>query len=103
MQTVRNALRRAERLGQTNDGKQILLLDAQADDPALREIGRLRELAFRRVGEGSGASRDLDRFDTWYRHLVLWDEVELEIVESGFSRVAHSDRWASFMAGPRAA
>jgi putative hemolysin len=80
VQTVRNALRRAERLGQTSDGKQILLLDAQADDPALREIGRLRELAFRRVGEGSGASRDLDRFDTWYRHLVLWDEVELEIV-----------------------
>ena len=46
----------------------------------LREIGRLRELSFRRVGEGSGLRRDLDRFDTHYRHLVLWDEQALAIV-----------------------
>ncbi len=77
---VRRALRGAEVLGQTTDGKQILLLDAQADCPALREIGRLRELAFRRVGEGTGARRDLDRYDTDYRHLVLWDEPALAIV-----------------------
>jgi putative hemolysin len=76
---VRNALRKAERLGQTTDGKQILLLDALADCPALREIGRLRELAFRRVGEGTGARRDLDRYDTHYHHLVLWDEQALAI------------------------
>ncbi|GAA0721927.1 lysophospholipid acyltransferase family protein [Dokdonella soli] len=77
---VRRALRQAEVLGQTNDGKQILLLEAQADCPALREIGRLRELAFRRVGEGTGARRDLDRYDAHYRHLVLWDESALAIV-----------------------
>jgi putative hemolysin len=77
---VRSALRQAEVLGQTNDGKQILLLDARADCPALREIGRLRELAFRRVGEGTGARRDLDRYDAYYRHLVLWDEQALAIV-----------------------
>jgi putative hemolysin len=77
---VRNALRRAERLGQTQDGKQILLLEAAQDCPAMREIGRLRELAFRRVGEGTGARRDLDRFDGHYKHLVLWDENALAIV-----------------------
>lgn len=76
---VRRALREAEQLGETRDGKQILLLDAHADNPALREIGRLRELAFRRVGEGTGASRDLDRYDLHYRHIVLWDEQALTI------------------------
>ena len=78
--SVRRALQRAERLGATNDGKHILLLDAAQDCPAMREIGRLRELSFRRVGEGTGARRDLDRFDGHYRHLVLWDENALAIV-----------------------
>src|SRR5262249_2049670 len=50
------------------------------DCPVLREIGRLRELSFRRVGEGTGARRDLDRFDAYYKHLVLWDETALAIV-----------------------
>jgi putative hemolysin len=77
---VRAALRRAETLGETRDGKRILLIDAEPDCPVLREIGRLRELAFRRVGEGSGARRDLDRFDAHYRHLILWDEHALAIV-----------------------
>lgn len=79
-QSVRQALRRAQRLGQTTDGKEILLLDLQPGCVALREIGRLRELAFRRVGEGTGLKRDLDRWDAWYRHIVLWDENALEIV-----------------------
>ncbi len=77
---VRSALRLAERLGLTTDGKQILLLDPLPGCAALREIGRLRELAFRRVGEGTGLKRDLDQFDPHYRHIVLWDEAALEIV-----------------------
>lgn len=39
----------------------------------LQEIGRLRELTFRSVGEGSLYERDLDEFDLHYRHLFLWD------------------------------
>jgi putative hemolysin len=78
---VRRALKqRAEVLGETTDGKRILLIGAQADCPVMREIGRLRELAFRRVGEGTGTRRDLDRFDAHYKHLVLWDEEALAIV-----------------------
>ena len=41
---------------------------------ALREIGRLRELTFRSVGEGTGRPADLDLFDGFYLHLFLWDE-----------------------------
>ncbi|MCH2152574.1 MAG: lysophospholipid acyltransferase family protein [Phycisphaerales bacterium] len=46
----------------------------------LREIGRLRELTFRAVGEGSGNELDLDRFDRAYRHLFIWNHEEQEIV-----------------------
>lgn len=87
---VRAALRQAEALGSTSDGRQILLLDAELDNPALKEIGRLRELSFRRVGEGTGLRRDLDRFDPHYRHIVLWDEAQLEIV--GAYRLAEVGR-----------
>ena len=40
----------------------------------LQEIGRQREIAFREVGEGSGQEIDLDRYDTYYQHVFLWDE-----------------------------
>lgn len=77
---VRDAIAAAQVLGQTSDGKRIVLLEPGPDCAALREIGRLRELTFRRVGEGTGLKRDLDRFDTHYRHIVLWDDKVLAIV-----------------------
>ncbi|MCA0440146.1 MAG: lysophospholipid acyltransferase family protein [Proteobacteria bacterium] len=67
-------------LGQTPDGKRIHLFRGALDSPVLREVGRLRELAFRAVGEGSGRRRDLDRYDLIYDHLILWDPQDLEIV-----------------------
>jgi putative hemolysin len=39
----------------------------------LQEIGRLREITFRDVGEGTNKSIDLDSFDKYYHHLILWD------------------------------
>ncbi|MBX7051543.1 MAG: lysophospholipid acyltransferase family protein [Flavobacteriales bacterium] len=39
----------------------------------LREIGRLREVTFREVGEGTNHSIDLDEYDLYYNHLILWD------------------------------
>ena len=39
----------------------------------LNEIGRLREITFRQVGEGSGKDRDLDEYDRDFYHLILWD------------------------------
>ncbi|WP_423176693.1 GNAT family N-acetyltransferase, partial [Stenotrophomonas maltophilia group sp. CASM10] len=55
------------------DGKQILLATCTADSPLLLELGRLRELTFRQVGEGTGRSRDLDNYDPQYEHIVIWD------------------------------
>lgn len=55
----------------------------------LPEIGRLREISFREVGEGTGEPRDLDRYDDYYHHLVLWNTAEREIV--GAYRVGRAD------------
>lgn len=81
---------RAEKLADLNDGKQVLLLQGATDSAALREIGRLRELTFRKVGEGTGARRDLDAYDPHYEHLVLWDPKALRIV--GSYRFGHGGR-----------
>ncbi len=46
----------------------------------LQEIGRQREVTFRAIGEGTNKSIDLDRFDDYYHHLFLWDDIEKQIV-----------------------
>jgi putative hemolysin len=46
----------------------------------LQEIGRLREITFRQIGEGTGKTIDLDRFDLYYNHLFLWNRKKLEVV-----------------------
>lgn len=79
---LKRALANCETLGTTPDGKTVYLYRRGNEDyvPLLRELGRLREIAFRAVGEGSGKRRDLDSFDDDYLHLILWDESDLEIV-----------------------
>jgi putative hemolysin len=76
---LKQELKQAELLGETADGKKIYLFDYHPDSVVMQEIGRLREIAFRTVGEGTGEKRDLDRYDQYYRHLILWDEDDLEI------------------------
>ena len=46
----------------------------------LYEIGRLREITFREVGEGTNRSIDLDEFDLYYHQLFIWDEDEQRLV-----------------------
>jgi len=79
---LKRELAQAESLGTTADGKTIYLWqrNGQEEAPILRELGRLREIAFRAVGEGSGKRRDTDSFDDDYLHLILWDDEDLEIV-----------------------
>jgi putative hemolysin len=46
----------------------------------LLEVGRVRELTFRRAGEGTGKRRDLDSFDAYYWHILLWSKTRRELV-----------------------
>lgn len=56
----------------------------------LQEIGRLREVTFRQVGEGTGRSVDLDLFDSYYLHLFVWDSAN-HLVVGGY-RLGQADR-----------
>lgn len=87
---LRHELKEAEYLGSTKDGKQIYLFNYRENTALMREIGRLREIAFRQVGEGTGQQSDTDKYDSYYRHLVLWDDEELEIV--GAYRIGEAKR-----------
>ncbi len=49
-------------------------------DHILDEIGRLREVTFRKVGEGTGRARDLDAYDDYYSHLFVWDKKKGELI-----------------------
>lgn len=77
---LRQAISQGQLLGETVDKKKIYLFEFDANSPVMQEIGRLRELTFRSVQEGTGKSSDLDHYDALYQHLVLWDESEWEIV-----------------------
>jgi putative hemolysin len=48
----------------------------------MREIGRLREITFREVGEGTNKSIDLDQYDLYYNHLIIWDNINKRIAGS---------------------
>jgi putative hemolysin len=64
----------------------------------LRELGRLREIAFREAGEGTGKSLDLDSFDAYYLHLFLWNKARQELV--GAYRIGQTDEILALF-GPR--
>lgn len=55
----------------------------------IKEIGRLREITFREVGEGTNKPIDLDEYDIYYRHLFIWDTQTKMIV--GAYRIGNGD------------
>lgn len=55
----------------------------------LEEIGRLREVTFRAIGEGTQKARDLDPYDQWYDHLVLYHRTDRII--AGAYRIGRCD------------
>jgi putative hemolysin len=87
-QSIKQELKDSQLLGETSDGKKIYLFDYRPDSIVMQEVGRLREVSFRCVGEGTGQKTDLDKYDRYYRHLILWDEEDLEI--AGAYRLAES-------------
>lgn len=76
---LKNELKKGTFLGETKDGKKIILYQTELVNCVINEIGRLREISFRHVGEGSGEKRDIDGYDLYYKHLIIWDDEALEI------------------------
>ncbi|MEA1879657.1 MAG: lysophospholipid acyltransferase family protein [Campylobacterota bacterium] len=72
-------LKNGTELGKTTDGKSIIVYESEVENCVIKEIGRLREISFRHVGEGSGKKRDIDGYDFYYKHLIIWDDEALEI------------------------
>lgn len=58
---------------------EVFFVSADKIPNILHEIGRLREITFREVGEGTNESLDLDRYDKFYHHMFLWDDVTKQI------------------------
>ncbi|MCT8339521.1 lysophospholipid acyltransferase family protein [Flavobacteriaceae bacterium TK19130] len=67
------ALRENEKRLLISKNYEVFLAHPENIPNILQEIGRLREITFREVGEGTNESVDLDKFDTYYRHMFLWD------------------------------
>ncbi len=73
-----------KKLRATNRSDNDIYIVTWQDSPnVVREIGRLREIAFRAAGGGTGLSVDLDEFDTMenpYKQLIVWDPEKEEII-----------------------
>jgi putative hemolysin len=83
------ALPAEQRLVQNGDLAVYIARSSQIPN-LLNEIGRLRELTFRQVQEGTGKAVDLDRFDAYYLHLFVWNQKKKELV--GAYRLGLADK-----------
>ncbi|MFN4084014.1 MAG: lysophospholipid acyltransferase family protein [Bacteroidia bacterium] len=68
---------------------EVYISSASAIPNIVKEIGRLREITFRAVGEGTNRSIDLDEFDKYYKHLFVWDKQKEAI--AGAYRIGEGD------------
>jgi putative hemolysin len=68
---------------------EVFVCEARKIPRLLQEIGRLREITFRDVGEGTNKSIDLDKFDIYYQHLFIWDKFNRLLV--GAYRIGKGD------------
>jgi len=73
IQEVEN-LRNADKRLLVSKNYEVFLATSNEMPNILRELGRLREITFREVGEGTNESIDLDKFDDYYHHMFLWDD-----------------------------
>lgn len=59
----------------------LVFFSEKKDIPVIfTELSRCREIAFRAIGEGTGDATDEDKYDDYYNHLFIWDEVENALV-----------------------
>ncbi len=68
---------------------EVFLSSAASMPNIINEIGRLREITFREIGEGTNKKIDLDEYDFYYNHLFIWDREGRKIV--GAYRVGKGD------------
>lgn len=80
---------RASSLVWTEKQYEVFISPAALIPNILKEIGRLREITFREVGEGTNKSIDLDKYDIYYNHLFIWDKDEKRI--TGAYRIGKGD------------
>ena len=82
------------RLRMTNRShNQIYIVTAHEAPNTMREIGRLREIAFRAAGGGTGMSMDIDEYDTMenpYKQLIVWNP-EAEEILGGYRYLLGTD------------
>ncbi len=64
----------------TKQNFEVFITDAYHIPNLLTEIGRLREVTFREVGEGTNKKVDLDEYDLYYYHLFVWDREAQRVV-----------------------
>jgi len=69
-----NALENSEHKLYESKEYQVFWATSDMIPNLLYEIGRLREITFREIGEGTGKNIDLDEYDLYYRHLFIWDK-----------------------------
>ena len=83
-----------KKLMDTNKGHNELYVVTWHDSPnTVREIGRLREVAFRQAGGATGNALDLDEFDTMevpYKQLLVWDP-DAEAIIGGYRYIIGSE------------
>lgn len=83
-----------KRLRMTNKSNNYIYIITHQDSPnVMLEIGRLREIAFRAAGGGSGLSTDLDEYDTMenpYKQLIVWNP-EAEEILGGYRYILGTD------------
>lgn len=73
------ALRKSDSRLLQSKNYEVFFSEAKKIPNILHEIGRLREVTFREVGEGTNESIDLDKYDQYYHHLFLWDDDEKKV------------------------
>lgn len=73
----------------SNRGFDVICAPSNVFPDVLTEIGRLRELTFREIGEGTNKSLDVDEYDLYYNHLIIWDNEAGKIV--GAYRIGKGD------------
>ncbi len=91
---IKSELTPAKKFRDTNKGgNEIYILNHHDSPNIMKEIGRLREEAFRDSGGGSGLSMDIDEFDTMevpYQQLIVWDPDHEKII-GGYRFIAGPD------------